>query len=509
MQAEGASAPAGTGAARAGAAVAVRTAGGSAWLALAYLVVALVLAAPVVGVEVSLGVDTLNHLARIHVRAHLADDPDLARLFALRDGLVPYMGLDWMLTPLARVMPTLDAGRLGTVLLVWGLMGAAAVLQRAVTGRVGAGPLLVGLVGWNALVAWGFLNYVLGVVCALLGLAAWHALRERGWLLRLAVFTAVATGMYCVHLLGLAVYGAMLGAYEAFGRPRAWRTPVWEWLLLAAQFVPAGVLWIGLAAPPPSADNALRWLAGVKRLVLPSPFLFAGAGGGLDFGFLVAPACALLLTGLTLAGMLRWDRRLAAPAAALMLLGLLAPTRAFGVTLVDLRFPAVAACLAAAAVQLDPRVARARAPLGLALAAGTLLQAGSVRAVMRACDGQYAELRAALPAVPRGAVLTAVLEDEPARGGECSDLPIYNNMPLLITLERSGYNPVFFAQATGVGVRGGLPTDQKPTPADAVTRSMLPQGGYLLWMHLGHRRLVPAGLTLLRSGSFFDLYGIS
>ena len=474
----------------------------------AYLALAMVLAAPLLGVEVPLGVDTLNHLARAHVRAHLADDHDLARLFALRDGLVPYMGLDWLLTPLVRAMPAVAAGRAATVLLVWGLLGAVLVLQRTVTGRVGAGPLLMGLVGWNALMAWGFLNYVLGLSCALLGLAVWHAARERAWLLRLALFTAVATGLYCVHLLGLAAYGAMVGAYEAFGRPRAWRTSARDWLLLAAQFVPAGLLWVQLDAPLLAADNAVRWLMGVKLLILQSPFLFSGAGGGLDPGLAVALACAAVLAWLTLAGAFRWDRRLAAPAVALMLMGLIVPTRAFGVTLVDLRFPTAAVCLAAAAVRLEPGAARARVPLGLALAAGVLVQAGSASAEMQACDRQYSELRAALEKVPRGAVLTAVLEDNPAQGAECSTLPIYNNMPLLVTTERSGYNPAFFAQATGVSVRGGLPTDQKPWPAHLVTAESLPRGGYLLWMHLGHRRPAPPGLVLLRGGSFFDLFSV-
>ena len=89
--------------------------------------------------EVPVGVDTLNHLARVHVQAHIGTDPDLARLFAVRAGLIPYMGLDWLMTPLARVLPTLVAGRVFIVLLLWGLVGATAVLQRAVRGAWGSG----------------------------------------------------------------------------------------------------------------------------------------------------------------------------------------------------------------------------------------------------------------------------------------------------------------------------------------------------------------------------------
>ncbi len=58
-----------------------RTAG----LVLVYAVVAVLLAIPVLVADVPLGVDDLNHLARIYVRAHIDQDPDLARLFEVRD----------------------------------------------------------------------------------------------------------------------------------------------------------------------------------------------------------------------------------------------------------------------------------------------------------------------------------------------------------------------------------------------------------------------------------------
>ncbi len=476
----------------------------------AYLALAALLAAPLLLVEVPLGVDTLNHLARIHARVHIADDPDIARLFELRDVLVPYMGLDWLLTPLARVMPTLVVGRVATVLLLWGTVGAVVALQRAFAGRIGFEPLAMGLVSYNAVLAWGFLNYMLGVIGALLGLAAWHAMRERPWLLRLVLFTAVATALYFTHLLALALYGVMLGAYEVFGRPGAWRTPVRDWALLGAQFLPAALLWVQLAMPPPGGETGMSWLPAAKALALTSPFLFSGAAGGLDPGMAVFVGCVFLLVRLTRTGALRWDRRLAAPAAVLVLMGLVVPTRAFGVFFVDMRFPVIGAYLAAAAIRAAPGATRRWLPLVLALTAAALVQAGSAGEAMRACDRQYGELRAALQMVPRGATLTAVQETEaPAPGVPCTNLRVYDHMPQLITLERSGYSPDFFARVTAVTVRDGQPTDRDPWPAHLVTPDMLPPSGHLLWMHLGnHARPVPPGLTLLRGGSFFDLFSI-
>ena len=237
----------------------------------AYGLLALLLMLPLLVVEVPMGVDTLNHLARIHVQAHIADDPDLARLFEVRAGLIPYMGLDWLMTPLARVMPTLVAGRVFIVLLLWGLVGATAAVQRAVMGRVGFGPLLVGLVGYNALLAWGFLNYLLGVVGALLGFAAWHAMRGRPWGLRLLAATATATALFFVHLLGLALYGLILGAYEVSGRERPWRTPVRDWALLGLQVAPAALFLAWFPVPEPYQLVGPAWVWGSKPAICHRP----------------------------------------------------------------------------------------------------------------------------------------------------------------------------------------------------------------------------------------------
>ncbi len=484
-----------------------RTGPALAVLIAAYALLALLLAAPLLAVEVPLGGDTLNHLARIHVRAHIADDPDLARLFEIRDVLVPYMGLDWLLTPLARVMPTLVVGRIAIVLLLWGMVGAVLVLQRTFTGRIGFEPLLMGLVSYNALLGWGFLNYALGVIGALLGLAAWHRLRGQPWLLRLALFTMVATLMYFVHLFALALYGVMLGAYEVFGRGRPCRTPVWDWILLAAQFLPATILWIQLAMPP-GGESGMYWLPQAKLQLLTSPFLFSGASGGLDPGIVVCVGCLFLLVRSTRSGLLRWNRRLGAIVLVLVLMGLMLPTQVFGVFLVDLRFPVATACLTIAALQIVPGADKRLLPLGMLLIAATLVQVWSAGAAMRACDRHYSELRTALRVVPRGAILTAVKEVEsPAPGVRCSDLRVYDHIPQLITLERSGYSPDFFARVTAVAVRGNLPTDEDPWPAHLVTSDMLPPSGYLLWMHFGnHDRLVPPGLMLLHKGSFFDIF---
>ncbi len=458
-----------------------------------------------------MGVDTLNHLARIHVQAHVDSDADLARLFEIQSGVIPYMGFDWLMVPMARVMPTLVAGRVFIVLLLWATIGAIVLLKWVFTKHVGFEPLLAGLVSYNALLAWGFLPYLLGAVGALYGFAAWHGLRRRPWAIRLLISAAVATSLYFAHLLALVVYGVMLGAYEVFGRPQAWRTPIRDWVLLGLQFVPAVALWLSLPAPLQlGVQPGLAWLPDIKELLLASPFVFSAVGPATGFELLAAILCAVVVMCLIRARLVQWTRGLLAPAIALAILGVIAPGQIVGALLVDLRFPASAACLAVAALCAAPGSGRRLLPAVLAMAAIMIVQIGSVATTMRGCDRQFGEVREALAMIPRGAVLTTVLEEyEPASNVPCAHFLSYFHLSQLITLERSGYSPDFFAYLKPVSVRNGLPADARPLDATTLTSAKLPPNGYILWMHFGNRtRPEPPGLATLHRGSFFDIHTV-
>ena len=84
----------------------------------------------------------------------------------------------------------------------------------------------------------------------------------------------------------------------------------------------------------------------------------------------------------------------------------------------------------------------------------------------------------------------------------CNSLPVYGHIGNLVTLERSGLSTDFFAQTTSVRSRGAI-TDRKAVELEAATPGDL--GPHVLWMHLGHAALKPAGARVLVAGSFFDL----
>ncbi len=480
-------------------------------LAILYLAVAILLTVPMLFVEVPLGVDTLEHLARIHVRAHIGEDADLARVFALRNGAIPYLGMDVLLTPLARVLPVLLVGRLFIVMLAWGVVGTALVLQRVFTGRIGPEPAVLVLAGYGGLLGWGFLNYLLGMLGALLGVAAWHAWRDKPVIFRAVVFTGIATALYLTHLLSFGLYGLLLGLYElcqtAERRSIRWR----EWALLVIQAAPAMILWSRLPAVELVGSRFL-WSLASKPAALFSPVQFSESLPGTLTGCLILIAMAIGGLRATRLGLLSWHPILARMAIGLALMTLLSPVMALGVFGIDVRFPLPALMLAVAAARLRPNdLPRARLRLmALSAMAGiavlAIVQIAIVTREMLRCDRHYGELRSALDGLPRGTVLSTVMEFGSAPLS-CTPLRAYEHVAGLITIDRSGFSPDFFAQATSVAVRDNRPTDQSTIEAETASLAGLPGEGAILWLHLGHElRPLQSRLQILSAGSFFTLY---
>ncbi len=476
-------------------------------IVLVYAALAALLAVPMMTTEVPLGVDDLNHLARIYVRAHIGSDPDLARLYRVRTDIIPYLGMDLLLTPLARALPIMLVGRIYILALVWGLVGAVAVLRRSFTSSIGLAPAAAGLIAYNGLIAWGLINYVLGIILALLLFAAWHTQRSRPWLIRFVLFTGGATVLYLTHLLAFALYGVLVVSYEIFGLAQPWRRPLRDWVVLAGQAVPGLLLWTFLNNRMLGANFGIIYSAVGKLFALESPFLFRDAMTGSRIGIVVALLWVIPPYLTFRGGWLALPRILAAPALVLLALTIILPIGVFGIAFIDYRFAVPAACLTLAGLRFKvPTWARAVIPVAMAVL--TVMHVADVSALMHNCNGQYAELRTALAALPRGAELTTVLEQtEPIPGVACAAMPIYAHMPQLVTIDRSGYAPDFFAKVTSVNVRRGRPTDSDPVPAESFATA--PSTGYVLWIHLGQRRPPPPGLLLLRRGTFFDLFAVT
>ena len=382
--------------------------------------------------------DYPNHLARMHIIAHLADHPALQRFYALVWRPVPNLAMDLAVPPLARIIPLAWAGKafiLATFLLI---AGGTAALHRVLFARWSAWPCLAFLLLYNRILLWGFLNFLFGVGLALAALALWIALGRRP--LRLPIAALLALALYLAHLFALGAYAVLLGGYEI---GRLWRegrltsrAGLGELAASAAQFLlPAVLLWTSTAASGGAG-----------------PLLYSHVARKFDLFFNILDnydrpfdiATFVLLGGLFLAGAARrkiaFSRAMVLPLLLLLATQLAMPNRAFGGTGVDHRMPIVLALVLVAA----SRPVRLPAALGAGLALLFLVRLVIVAAHWQAADRAYAPLVAALGALPEGTRLAVALPPDSVHIGT---FPPITHLASLAVIAADAFVPTLFHSA--------------------------------------------------------------
>ena len=159
--------------------------------------------------------DYVNHLARMHVIADIAHDPNLARFYEIDWAPVPNLMMDIVVPMLARFMSVYLAGQIFLLSMLALMLSGGLALNRALFGRWSAFPLIAAPLLFNHVFLEGLTNFIFGIGLALWALAAWVALRERHWSLRLGVSAVFVIALYFCHLSALGVYGVGLLAIEA------------------------------------------------------------------------------------------------------------------------------------------------------------------------------------------------------------------------------------------------------------------------------------------------------
>jgi hypothetical protein len=157
--------------------------------------------------------DYPNHLARMSLLPVL-HSADLARYIIVRWAALPNLAMDGVVPFLALAMPLAWAGKLFIALTFLLLAGGTAALHRVLFGRWSSWALLAFLLLYTRLLLWGFMGFLFGAGLVLVCFAAWIALRERHWLLRIAIGSVFAAILYLAHLLDFGTYAVLVGGYE-------------------------------------------------------------------------------------------------------------------------------------------------------------------------------------------------------------------------------------------------------------------------------------------------------
>lgn len=400
---------------------------------------------PLVLVEVPALIDYPNHLARAHILATIQDNPLLQERYTADWKLVPNLGMDLVVVPLASFVSIFTAGRLFLAVTLLSVVGGTLALHRVLHGRVGLWPAVVYLFVYNHIVAWGFLNNLFGFGLCLFAFAGWIATERWPAWARLAAFTLASGALFFSHLFVFGAYGLLIGAYQLgqFLRRREWTLgrAVRVLVIPAGQFALPVLLWAmspGATGTVPGSSGAFyygHWASKLRSLWSPAVLY----GNGIDLAaivFIVAALLVLLFTrSLTLVPAMR------VPLVILGGVALFMPMWVFSLVGVDFRLPFLIVCLAVAGTSLKTNTR----PFIPALAMVALLLFGgriwSTTELWRGYDQEFRELREASRTIDPGARVIV---------GRFEELPwfvpsrIYSHVVSLAVIERSVFLPDLF-----------------------------------------------------------------
>ena len=203
--------------------------------------------------------DYVNHLARMHVMATLAKNPQLAGVYNVHWQVIPNLTMDMIVPLLARIMNIYLAGQAFIVLMFALIISGTLALNRALIGRWSALPLFAFPLLYNYIFLVGLMNYIFGIGVALWALASWVAVRERTWPIRLSVSTACVIILFFCHLSALGIYGVGLLSFEIL---RLWQQRLEPWPARIADFLMSGLPFLA-AAPLLYASPTMQLVSGI------------------------------------------------------------------------------------------------------------------------------------------------------------------------------------------------------------------------------------------------------
>jgi hypothetical protein len=235
----------------------------SAWFLLALpLLAALPMALP----SIPPLIDVPGHMGRYKIALDLAQSPTLQAFYEFCWALVPNLGADLLVVPLAALFGLESAVKIVALLIPVFTMAGFIWVAKEAHGRVPASVLFAAPLIYSFPFLYGFLNFTLSVALAFLALGLWMRLGRLGqWKLRAALFVPIALVVWVGHafgwgMLGLLAFSVELGRQLDSGRrfaEAAWRAGL-HMLPLATPLVPM-LIWQGQTPANASDWFNLPW----------------------------------------------------------------------------------------------------------------------------------------------------------------------------------------------------------------------------------------------------------
>ena len=380
----------------------------SGWAALvpaACVAAALALAVlPLLGAELPGLIDLPNHVARAAIRERIGDDPFYAAFYRCNPPFIPNAAYDAFAAALSPWLAPPAIARTFTALAVLLPVCGAIALARA----LGNGSLLVvalaALCAYDYSLAWGFLNYRVGVGLALCGVAVAVRLHDAPVAWRLLVGALLTLAAFYCHALALLPYAVLVAGIE-FDRGRrdaasVRRTAARVALALAPLAVPVATFL--LKSPTAGELTSVGALDPAKGLRACAKALHAGIGvpDYLHLGLL-----ALLAVLLLCCGRVRIVAGMHLPLALLAVACLSCPDESSEASCLQERLPTMLVFALTAALGWQPRRRAGSVAVAVLVAGGLVLRTTTLGDAYRERGRILADAQAALAAVPEGALL--------------------------------------------------------------------------------------------------------
>jgi hypothetical protein len=455
-----------------------------------YAALAAIVLAPVWAMQVPGLGDTLNHLARMHVLAHIDASAALQRFYEVHWSPIPYLAMDAILPALIRIMPVYMAGKVFVMACVLMPVIAVSTLHYVVHRRLSLVPAGAFLLSYNLLLAYGFLNYLFSAGLGVMLFAFWVAAAAWPRWPRAALFAPLVLLLYFGHAFACAGYCLAVAGYEIGCAARAGWQPRRRVL---ADVLAAG----GQAIPALAAAATLNVSSGyvgalttryggavakIEALVSPITFLIDERSE-----VVIVAACILVAV---MAPTMRFAAQIWPAALGVGIAALLMPNLLLSTWGIDLRFPLFTLMLLLGGLSFRRCPAWLAAGALLCVAALTILKSADAGNALAWLDAKIADSRAMLGKLPVGARLLVVNATNNRRGPHGLPPNVLWHMPMAAIIDRDAFVPYFFNGLTTVHLQ--------PALRAAGTPNGFPVTVAQLWDGLGK---TDQGTTRLNDGS--------
>jgi hypothetical protein len=415
---------------------------------LAFVVVALFVAVPILIHPYLPLADLPNHIARLHIAATVGGP--LAEFYRYSVQLVPNTSADLVWFALGFPGDVVVFAQWTMVFYAVSLIAATMILARQIHGRWTIWSAASGLVVYNACFYWGFQNYLLSLPFAIAGLALWLGTERWRPSARIVLFVLYGFGLFVLHFFSFVALALMACGREVQGvidAPKGRRGGEFlRRLPMSLPFVlPTAWLAMRIVTSPPSvagSDTAFGALFHrLESLISPVLTLKPWLGPSTE----IAGLAVLYLLGVCV--MLAFRRsgfRLVMARAALgpglmvLVVGLLSPFLLNSVAYTNIRWPVVGVLVLIAGSDWQGATRRQMKVLALTVVALLAARGISFEAAARHYSADVADYLAVTSTLPPGARVLPMRSP-----GQMPDVRLWH-LDAYAVIKRQAFVPMLF-----------------------------------------------------------------